>query len=95
MQVSSCDTPQPVHVQHSLDKVYAYGSCNGSVIETILNVAHVIWQPPPDIPVHAPTGSQHAIALPSCHVVPCVWIGGRIRSTVGAVEVCHGVGSLP
>lgn len=59
-----------------VDEEDAHGSSEGAVVEAVDDVAPVVGEAAPDVPVHAAEGARGAVAAPSSLVVPGVRVVG-------------------
>ena len=60
---------------HTLYKIYPNRTSEGSICHCVRDVAPVIWQPSPDIVIHATTWAEHTVPSPPNLIVE----GVRIR----------------
>ena len=63
-----------MRTDYILYKVYSNSTGKGPVVECVGDITLVVWQPPFDVVIHAPTWPKHSVPPPPTLIVEAVGI---------------------
>ena len=77
-------------INHVLHKINPHRPRHDPIIDPVLDIAPVIRQPSPNIMIHAPTRSEHAVAPPPTLPIKGVGVLLFIVFLIGGSDHCGG-----